>query len=71
MSQHLCPSEEDVYYDYARRIHGLVGERERSNCVVDIEMNSYKHFPRSKRKWSIKHAVETCTWSEAPTLYEM
>ena len=27
----------DIYiYIYTRRMHGIVGERERSNCVVDM-----------------------------------
>ena len=35
---------------YTRRMHGIVGERERSNCVVDMrcKLYSYKHFLRSK-----------------------
>ena len=39
---------------YTRRMHGIVGERERSNCVVDM---SYKHVLRSKHV-----IVGTCTW---------
>ena len=42
-----------------RRMHGIVGERERSNCMRCIIIYSYKHVLRSKH---VIVGTFTCIW---------